>query len=113
MPDWNAAQYLKFQKERTQPALDLAYRIPIQKPRRVLDVGCGPGNSTAVLQDRFPTASILGIDSSPAMIAAAEQAHPGLRFQLADAAGSWRQSAGSMTWCFPTPACSGCRIMAG
>ena len=87
MPDWNAAQYLQFQRERTQPAIDLARRIPDRDPRRVLDVGCGPGNSTAVLQEQFPGAAILGIDSSPAMIAAAEQAHPGLRFQLADAAG--------------------------
>lgn len=65
MPDWDAAQYLKFAGQRTRPALDLAARIPLAEPADVLDVGCGPGNSTEVLAARYPRARILGIDSSP------------------------------------------------
>lgn len=84
MPTWDAAQYLKFERERTQPAVDLAQRIGLQAPARLLDVGCGPGNSTAVLRRRYPDAELLGIDSSPEMIAAARRAHPDLRFQLCD-----------------------------
>ena len=50
MADWNAAQYLKFQAERTQPAIDLANRVALENPADILDIGCGPGNSTRVLQ---------------------------------------------------------------
>jgi len=82
MQDWNSKQYLMFAGERTQPAIDLANRITGIDPRRVIDIGCGPGNSTAVLAERFPQASILGIDNSPAMIAAAKEAYPRLDFQV-------------------------------
>ena len=68
MTQWNAAQYLKFENERTQPAIDLARRLPCDAPAKVLDVGCGPGNSSRVLATRFPHAAVLGIDSSPAML---------------------------------------------
>lgn len=47
MSDWNSAQYSKFVKERTQPALDLISRISELDPDNILDIGCGPGNSTA------------------------------------------------------------------
>lgn len=86
MVQWNAVQYLKFQNERTQPARDLAQRIREARPETVLDVGCGPGNSTRVLAEVFPQADILGIDSSPAMIKAAGTNHPDLDFKLCDAA---------------------------
>lgn len=86
MADWNAAQYLKFETERTQPAIDLARRIPQTSPRRILDVGCGPGNSSAVLAATFPGASILGIDAAPEMVEAARQAHPDMAFAVCDAA---------------------------
>ena len=85
MPDWDSAQYLKFGSQRTQPARDLASRLPAENPREVLDVGCGPGNSTEVLAKRYPGARILGIDSSPEMVAAASHSHPDLEFRLCDA----------------------------
>lgn len=85
MPDWDAAQYLKFAGQRTRPALDLAARIPLAEPADVLDVGCGPGNSTEVLAARYPRARILGIDSSPQMIREAARNHPQMEFHLCDA----------------------------
>ena len=85
MPDWDSAQYLKFGSQRTQPARDLAARLPAENPVEVLDVGCGPGNSTEVLAKRYPGARILGIDSSPEMVTAASHCHPDLEFRLCDA----------------------------
>ena len=78
--DWNAVQYLKFERERTQPSRDLAARIELPSPSRILDIGCGPGNSTHVLRERFPLADILGIDSSPDMIGQARKQYPELTF---------------------------------
>ena len=66
--NWNAEQYLKYANERTQPAIDLAACIPLDAPKRIIDIGCGPGNSTNVLHMRFPEARILGIDNSEEMI---------------------------------------------
>lgn len=86
MAKWNADQYLKFKKERTQPAIDLAFRIPLESPGGILDLGCGPGNSTEILRHRFPKARILGIDNSVQMIDAARKNHPSLSFALRDAA---------------------------
>ena len=54
MSDWNSKQYLKFEKQRTQPSIDLANRIAVESPRRLIDIGCGPGNSTKALANRFP-----------------------------------------------------------
>ncbi|HOP11182.1 MAG TPA: methyltransferase domain-containing protein [Oscillospiraceae bacterium] len=84
MPQWDSTQYLKFKNQRTRPAVDLAEHVPLTSPQKVLDVGCGPGNSTAVLAKRFPGASVTGIDNSPNMIEAAKKAHPDLNFVLAD-----------------------------
>jgi trans-aconitate 2-methyltransferase len=86
MAAWNAKQYLKFADERTRPAADLAARIPTDTPRRIVDIGCGPGNSTAVLARRFPEARVLGIDNSREMIDAARAAYPELEFACCDAA---------------------------
>ncbi len=85
MPAWNPAQYLKFVGERTRPSLDLCFRIPLEAPGRILDVGCGPGNSTRVLRERWPSAHILGIDSSPEMIAEAAKTYPQGTWRVADA----------------------------
>ena len=80
MSDWNARQYLKFQKERTQPALDLAARLEYDSPAKALDIGCGPGNSTAVVKARFPGARVIGVDSSQNMVETAQKDHPELEF---------------------------------
>lgn len=85
MPDWSAEQYLKFELQRTQPAVDLANRIGPIQPADILDVGCGPGNSTQVLARFFPQTEILGVDNSQNMIDAARASYPALSFQLCDA----------------------------
>jgi trans-aconitate 2-methyltransferase len=68
MAAWQPEQYLRFQEERTRPCLDLVNRIEVN-PRTVIDLGCGPGNSTAVLAERWPAAEITGLDSSESMLA--------------------------------------------
>ena len=85
MTNWNAEQYLKYRGERTQPSFDLARRITVPLPLRILDLGCGPGNSTAVLREVFPQAkTILGVDSSEDMVARARNEHPELEFAVFD-----------------------------
>lgn len=84
MSDWNSGQYLKFKKQRTQPAIDLANRVRQYAPKAIVDIGCGPGNSTAVLRAVFPKAALLGIDNSPNMIEQAKRSHPDLVFSLCD-----------------------------
>jgi len=86
MPTWDASLYLQFANQRTQPALDLIARINMPHPARIIDLGCGPGNSTAMLKNRWPDAAITGLDSSTEMIAAAAQAYPSEKWVLADAA---------------------------
>jgi trans-aconitate 2-methyltransferase len=68
MSSWNPETYLKFEKERTLPCRDLIFRIELDTPSRIADLGCGPGNSTAVLAERWPRARILGIDNSAEML---------------------------------------------
>lgn len=82
--DWNSKQYLKFKTERTQPAIDLVNRINLVSPDKILDIGCGPGNSTQVLSDKFPNAYILGVDKSEDMINAAKKNYPDLNFRICD-----------------------------
>jgi trans-aconitate 2-methyltransferase len=85
LSDWDSALYLRFKKERTQPAIDLANRIRIYRPNKIADIGCGPGNSTEVVKSVFPNASVLGIDHSQSMINKARAEHPYLTFQLGEA----------------------------
>lgn len=84
MAEWDPALYLQFSADRTRPAAELAAAIPGDAPARVLDLGCGPGNSTAVLAARFPNARLLGVDNSPAMVAAARAAYPQYEFAACD-----------------------------
>jgi trans-aconitate 2-methyltransferase len=81
---WNPALYLTFGDARTRPAADLIARTPQDGIFRAMDLGCGPGNSTALLAGRFPQALIAGIDSSAAMIAAARTALPQATFAIGD-----------------------------
>jgi trans-aconitate 2-methyltransferase len=83
---WNASHYLRFGNERTRPADDLAARIALPDAQTIVDLGCGPGNSTQVLRRRWPDASILGVDRSPEMIAAAGAAYPEQDWLQADIA---------------------------
>lgn len=84
---WDAAQYLKFGESRTQPARDLVARVPLAAPRTIVDLGCGPGNSTEMLALRWPEAEVTGVDSSPAMLQQARRDFPGMRLIEADIAG--------------------------
>lgn len=83
---WDPGQYLKFRDERTRPSIDLASRIQLASPAAILDVGCGPGNSTEVLHQRWPTARVTGLDSSEEMIAKARSSHDWGAWIRADAA---------------------------
>ena len=85
MFDWNPELYSKFMAERTQPAVDLAQRITVRNPERVIDIGCGPGNSTKVLADLFPNAHIIGADNSEDMIKRARGLYPDIDFITFDA----------------------------
>lgn len=91
MADWNPGLYLKFERERTQPVHDLIARLHGQNPNRILDIGCGPGNSTAVLKERWPLASVVGLDNSPAMLEQARHSRQGIDFVQADAAADLSQ----------------------
>lgn len=84
--DWSADLYLRFADERTRPSRDLLAAVPLRDADRVVDLGCGPGNSTELLVARFPDAAVSGLDSSPAMVEAARRRLPGLTFFRADVA---------------------------
>jgi trans-aconitate 2-methyltransferase len=91
---WNPGQYLKFAGHRLRPALDLLARAEVEDPEAVYDLGCGPGNSTILLKNRWPDAQVTGVDSSPDMLAQAEKDHPELFWAQADLA----------EWSAPDPA---------
>lgn len=92
--DWNPALYRRYEDERTRPARDLLGRVQLDlpaggRPLVIYDLGCGPGNSTELLVERFPGAEVAGIDSSEAMLADARARLPGCRFERHDVA-SWQ-----------------------
>jgi trans-aconitate 2-methyltransferase len=82
--EWNPALYSRYEDERTRPARELLARVPLQKAKRIVDLGCGPGNSTELLVKRFPEAQVAGVDNSQPMLESARQRLPGVRFELAD-----------------------------
>lgn len=86
MSDWDPESYLRFANERTQPSIDLISRIHIDSPKAIIDIGCGPGNSTQALRRRWPKCDILGLDYSEAMIAKARLDYPNERWMVGDAA---------------------------
>ncbi len=81
---WSAKQYSTFENERTRPVRDLLAALPMQDARLAADLGCGPGNSTEVLAQKFPGAVVVGVDNSGDMVAAARKRLPGISFQEAD-----------------------------
>lgn len=92
MPTWNPADYSAFLEWRTQPSRDLLQRVALRAPRSTVDLGCGPGNSTLLCTARWPGRELLGIDSSPAMIAAARAEFPQLAWEVDDI-GQWTERA--------------------
>ncbi len=85
MTDWNPNLYLKFEKERTQPVKDLISRIEKDRPARIIDIGCGPGNSTRELKNKWSKAEIIGLDCSSNMINKAKEHLPELKWVISDA----------------------------
>ena len=76
MNNWNPDKYLTFKNERTQPAIDLAGRIELTNPKNIIDIGCGPGNSTQILVNKYPNCTVVGLDSSKTMIEKAKTDFP-------------------------------------
>lgn len=85
---WSAKQYTMFEQQRTRPVRDLVAAIRNTEVHSAADLGCGPGNSTEVLAERFPDAHVTGMDSSVDMLADARKRLPALNFELADI-GAW------------------------
>lgn len=94
MADWDSRQYLKFESDRTRPPRDLLAQVPLQRARKIVDLGCGPGNSTELLVARFLDAKVTGLDSSPDMLAKARQRLPAHEFVQADVA-TWQPEPGT------------------
>jgi trans-aconitate 2-methyltransferase len=87
---WDPNQYARYATERGRPFVELVARIDAETPRRIVDLGCGPGNLTALLPERWPGATIEGIDASPEMIASAQEfTTADLSFRVADI-GQWQ-----------------------
>ncbi len=87
--DWNPELYRRFEDERTRPARELLARVPLAARQRVSDLGCGPGNSTERLVERFPGAEVIGTDNSEPMLVSARKRLPNSRFELSDI-GAWQ-----------------------
>jgi trans-aconitate 2-methyltransferase len=85
-PAWNPALYLTYADERTRPVHELIARLSGPDPQAIVDLGCGPGNSTAALRRRWPEARIIGLDSDPEMLTAARKSDPGVTWIQADIA---------------------------
>ncbi|MFS8111597.1 trans-aconitate 2-methyltransferase [Rhizobium jaguaris] len=86
---WSAGQYVKFEDERTRPARDLLAQVPLERIDRAVDLGCGPGNSTELIVERFGAAGVSGLDSDENMLEAARKRMPGTGFVKADLA-TWQ-----------------------
>ena len=106
---WSAGQYVKFEDERTRPARDLLAQVPLERIERAIDLGCGPGNSTELIVERYGAAGVSGLDSDENMLEAARKRMPGTEFVKADLA-TWQPE--NPSTCFsPTPSSNGCLII--
>lgn len=85
---WDTNLYLRFTDQRLRPALDLLARVPLTEARDIYDLGCGTGNVTRLLHERWPQARVTGVDASPEMLQKAK-AIPDIQWQQADLA-IWR-----------------------
>jgi len=92
---WDPQQYLKFAGERLRPALDLMARVPLAAPRTIVDLGCGAGNVTMLLAQRWPHARVLGVDNSAAMLEEARARARGTNVEYV--------AADLATWAPPAP----------
>jgi len=88
---WNPQQYLKFSGARARPALDLMNQIEIADPAVIYDLGCGAGNITLLLHDRWPDARVTGVDDSQEMLAQAGARSDRIRWSLQSVA-DWTAS---------------------
>jgi len=88
---WDPDLYRRFEDERTRPARDLLAQVTLRRAAHIVDLGCGPGNSTELLVERFADATTIGTDSSEAMLESARKRLPQCRFELSDV-GSWQAS---------------------
>ena len=89
---WDPSQYLKFGNERLRPALDLLARVPLENPQHVVDLGCGAGNVTQFIAQRWPQAQVSGVDSSAEMLAKARGAFPAAQW-IESGIGTWQPDA--------------------
>ena len=81
---WDPDRYLAYADERGRPFLDLLARVGAGRPADVVDLGCGPGNLTRLLADRWPGARVRGLDASPEMVETARRDVAGVEFGIAD-----------------------------
>lgn len=81
---WDPDRYLAYADERGRPFVELLARVAAEDPRTVVDLGCGPGNLTALLADRWPDAAVTGLDSSAEMIERARGTDDRIAFEVAD-----------------------------
>ena len=84
MHTWDPDRYLTYADERGRPFVDLLARVDAADPATVVDLGCGPGNLTAQLVERWPGARVVGLDSSAEMIEKARATTPAAQFRVAD-----------------------------
>ena len=103
---WDPAQYLRFANQRLRPALDLLAQVPLEAPARVVDLGCGAGNVTAILRERFPSAEVVGVDGSSSDAGEGARDVSDCRFEQADFF-RWEPSRASGPDLSRTPRCNG------
>jgi trans-aconitate 2-methyltransferase len=81
---WNPHLYLKFADHRLRPALELLDRVPLASPTVIYDLGCGSGHVTRLMAERWPAATVYGVDNSPEMLATAATTPGRVRWIEAD-----------------------------